>query len=154
MRHGRQLVNAAPIRYLALIVLLPWCASAQPAATPRPRIGIALEGGGALGLAQFFPGGPVRLSAYGINELRTDQYWLARLGHIHELFRLPLMLGNWVYATAAYEMAGAYGAPGSSRLPNDGSAGLVAETLPGALFVGGNLGDSEHRKVYFLPGKL
>ncbi len=106
------------------------------------------------GLPQFFLGGPGRLGAYGTNEVRTDQYWLARLGYIHELFRLPVILGNKVYLTAALEMAGAYGAPGVSRLPGDGSGGLVMETIFGPLFVGGSAGDTGHRKVYFLLGKF
>jgi NTE family protein len=108
----------------------------------------------ATGLPQFFLGGAGRLNAYGTNELRTDQYWLARLGYLHELFRLPPILGNRVYATAALEMADAYNAPGASRLPADGSGGFVMETLFGPLFLGGSFGDSGHRKVYFLLGKF
>jgi NTE family protein len=108
----------------------------------------------ATGIPQFFLGGPGRLSAYGTNELRTDQYWLARLGYVHELFRLPTLLGNKVYATAAYEVAKAYGAPDASRLPTDGSVGIVMETFLGPLAVGGSVGDSGHHKVYFLLGRF
>src|SRR6201997_3174310 len=48
-----QLEFGAPLRCLAFLVLLPWAAYAQPAAPSRPRIGIAFEGGGALGLAHI-----------------------------------------------------------------------------------------------------
>jgi len=106
------------------------------------------------GLPQFFLGGPTRLSAYGTNELRTDQYWLAKSGYIHELFRLPALMGNRVYATTVYEVAKAYGAPGASRLPMDGAAGFIMETLVGPLFIGGSYGDSGHHKVYFALGRL
>ena len=106
------------------------------------------------GLPQFFVGGPTRLSAYGTNELRTDQYWLAKAGYIHELFRLPALLGNRVYATIVYEVAKAYDAPGASGLPTDGAAGFVMETLVGPLFIGGSYGDSGHHKVYFALGKF
>jgi NTE family protein len=106
------------------------------------------------GLPQFYLGGYGRLGAYGRNELRTNQYWLARLGYVHELFRLPPILGNKVYATAAYEVAQAYGAPGASRLPTDGAVGLVIETFLGPLAFGGSVGDQGHRRVYFSLGRF
>jgi len=106
------------------------------------------------GLPQFFLGGPTRLSAYGTNELRTDQYWLAKVGYVHELFRLPALIGNRVYATVVYEVAKAYDVPTASQLPTDGAAGFVMETLIGPLFIGGSYGDSGHHKVYFALGKF
>ena len=106
------------------------------------------------GVPQFFLGGIHWLNAYGSNELRTDQYWLGRLGYVHELFTLPPLLGNKVYATAAYEVGKAYAAPGASRLPNDGAIGIVIETLFGPLSFGGSIGDSGHRKVYFSLGRF
>ena len=106
------------------------------------------------GLPQFFLGGPSQLSAYGTNELRTNQYWLARVGYIYELFNLPPIIGHKGYFTSAYEFGKAYGAPGGSRLPNDGSLGLVMETLVGPLFVGGSVGDRGHRRVYFSLGRF
>jgi NTE family protein len=106
------------------------------------------------GVQQFFLGGPGHLGAYGANELRTDQYWLARLGYVHELFQMPLLIGNKVYFTSAYELGKAYGAPGSSRLPNDAAVGLVSETFAGPLFIGGSWGDSGHRKIYFTLGRF
>jgi NTE family protein len=106
------------------------------------------------GIPQFFLGGYGRLGAYGRNELRTNQYWLGRLGYVHELFQLPPILGNKVYATASYELAKAYGAPGSSRFPNDGAVGVVIETLLGPLAVGGSIGDTGHRRIYFSLGRF
>jgi NTE family protein len=106
------------------------------------------------GIPQFFLGGPSQLSAYGTNELRTNQYWLARAGYIYELFSLPPIIGHKAYFTSAYELGKAYGAPGASRLPNDGSLGLLMETLVGPLFVGGSVGDSGHHRVYFTLGRF
>ena len=106
------------------------------------------------GIPQFFLGGPGLLNAYGTNELRTNQYWLARVGYLYELFSLPPLLGHKTYFTSAYEVGQAYRAPEASRLPNDGSLGLVAETLLGPLFVGGSVGDSGHRRVYFSLGRV
>ena len=106
------------------------------------------------GVPQFFLGGPGQLNAYGRNELRTDQYWLARVGYLYELFRLPPLVGKKAYLTSSYELGQASRAPGASRLPNDGSAGLVMETLAGPLFVGGSVGDSGHHRIYFSLGRL
>ena len=86
--------------------------------------------------------------------MRTDQYWLVRLGYIRELFRMPLLLGDKIYFTSAYELARAYGAPGASGLPNDAAVGFVTETFAGPLFIGGSWGDTGHRKIYFTLGRF
>src|SRR5277367_3609647 len=54
MGFHRQLASAGTIRHIALFLILPWCAFAeQQLVTARPKIGIAFEGGGALGLAHI-----------------------------------------------------------------------------------------------------
>src|SRR5271170_7710123 len=53
MKDQRQLTIVAPMWQVALLVLLTWCANAQQPTTPRPKIGIAFEGGGALGFAHI-----------------------------------------------------------------------------------------------------
>ena len=59
-----------------------------------------------------------------------------------------------MYATAAYEVAKAYGAPGASRLPTDGTVGVLIETILGPLAFGGGLGDSGHLRMYFSLGRF
>jgi NTE family protein len=126
----------------------------KPASVYLQASGGSTFGYHATGLPQFFLGGTDRLNAYGTNELRTDQYFLARLGYIRELFTLPPLVGNKVYLTGAYEVGKAYGVIGESRLPNDGSVGLLMDTFFGPLFVGGSYGDSGHHKVYFQLGRF
>jgi len=106
------------------------------------------------GLPQFFLGGMGRLDAYGTNELRADQYFLFRLGYLHELFRLPPIIGNKVYFTSAYELGKAYGMTAESGLPNDAAVGIVIETFLGPLGVGGSVGDTGHHKWYFRLGRF
>ena len=118
-----------------------------------------VDGGSTLGfhgtgLPQFFLGGTGRLSAYGTNELRTDQYIYGRLGYIHQLFRLPPFIGHNVYGTAALEVAKVYDAPGAPGLPADGALGLVMDTIFGPLSVGASYGDTGHYNFYFLLGKF
>jgi len=112
------------------------------------------------GLPQFFLGGPGRLSAYGTNELRTNQYFMFRLGYVHELANLPPLIGNKMYLLSTYELAKIYGLPPSSivtpssRLPNDGSVALVLDTLFGPLAIGASVGDTGHHKWYFRLGRI
>jgi NTE family protein len=112
------------------------------------------------GLPQFFLGGPWRLSAYGLNEIRTNQYFLGKIGYIRELFRLPPLIGNKAYLILDYELAKSYGvAQGSaflppSRLPTDAAAALVIDTLFGPLAIGGGYGDTGHQTWWFRLGRV
>jgi NTE family protein len=106
------------------------------------------------GLPQFFLGGPGRLSAYGMNELRGDQYFLGRIGYIHQLFPLPPLVGDKVFAIASYEIGKMYGPFVPYHLPMDGAVALVAETFLGPISFGGSIGDTGHRKVYFQIGRI
>jgi NTE family protein len=106
------------------------------------------------GLPQFFLGAPLQLSAYGLNELRGDQFYLLQGGYLHDLFTLPPFLGKRIYAIGTYELGKMYGATNESKLPNDFAAGVLAETSLGPLFVGGSVGDSGHYKWFFQLGRV
>lgn len=106
------------------------------------------------GLPQFFLGSARQFAAYGSNELRTNDYFLFRLGYEHQIYQLPSLLGKGVFATGAYEIGKVYSAPGASRLPNDFAAGLVMETILGPAFVGYSFGDAGHRKWFFQLGHV
>jgi NTE family protein len=106
------------------------------------------------GLPQFFLGGPGRLTAYGLNELRGDQYFLGQIGYLHQLFPLPPLVGDKVFAIASYEIGKMYGPFVPYHLPMDGAVALVAETFLGPISFGGSIGDTGHRKVYFKIGRI
>ena len=106
------------------------------------------------GVPQFFLGGPSRLSAYGVNELFGDQYYLFRGGYLHEIVSLPPFVGKKVYAVGSYEVGKMYGAANESKFPNDFAAGVLAETALGPFFVGGSVGDSSHHKWFFQLGRV
>src|SRR6266550_2805549 len=110
---------------------------------------LSSEGGSTLGsrntgVPQFFLGGAPRLSAYGVNELFGNQYYLFRGGYLHEIVSLPPFVGKKVYAIGSYEAGKMYGAVNESKFPNDFAAGVLAETALGPFFVGGSVGDSGH----------
>jgi len=131
----------------------------QPITTPA-SIFVTAQGGTTFGnrdtgpVPQFFLGGPLRLGAYGTNELFGNQYYLFRMGYLHDLFTLPPFLGKKIYAIGSYEFAKMYGFPQQSGFPNDINVGILAETAFGPLVIGGSLGDAGHRKWYFQLGRV
>lgn len=107
------------------------------------------------GVPLYTLGGPLRLSAYGTNEIFTNQYMLYQLGYLHQLAQLSPILGNKIYFTTFYELAKPYGTRnGISSLPMDGTAGIVIESLVGPILFAGSWGDSGHRKIFFTLGRI
>jgi NTE family protein len=127
---------------------------ARPASLFLESEGGTTFGNKATGVPQFFLGGPVRLSAYGQNEFQGNQYYLFRAGFLRDLLILPPFLGKKVYAVGAYEIGKMYGVTADSNLPNDVTAGFLAETAVGPFFIGGSVGDSGHRKWFFQLGRV
>ena len=106
------------------------------------------------GIPLFFLGAPLRLSAYGTNELFGEQYYLFRAGYIRELLTLPPFLGKKVYIVSSYEIGKMYGVRSETKFPTDVESGVVAETALGPLFIGGSVGDSGHQKWFFQLGRV
>ena len=107
----------------------------------------------------FALGGPLQLSAYGSNEIFTNQYMLFQLGYLRQIGQLPPILGNKVYFSSLYELARPYKTQNPSLngfpdLPMDVAAGMLVETLFGPVYIGGSWGDSGHRKVFFKLGRV
>jgi len=120
---------------------------------------VSAEGGSTFGVHNvsfplFFLGSPLRLSAYGTNELFGQQYYLLRAGYIHELLTLPPFLGKKVYVVSSYEAAKMYRLSPETKFPTDVETGVVAETAFGPLFIGGSVGDSGHQKWFFQLGRV
>jgi NTE family protein len=108
-----------------------------------------------LGLAGLTLGGPLRLSAYGENELLGTDYFLGQAGYLYRVARINPVFGGSIFAGGVYEIGKMYGAnPGTPSLPNDFAALVVAKTLIGPLFGGFSVGDSGHRKWYFGLGRV
>lgn len=108
-----------------------------------------------IGAPPFFLGGVGRLSAYGLNELLGNQYFLGRFGYLKKVFTLPPFVGKQVYLSGYGEIGKMYGDPfPTPKLSGDGAAGLLAETALGPVFVGGSAGDSGHYKWFFQLGRV
>ena len=107
------------------------------------------------GTPAFFLGGVGRLSAYGLNELVGNQYFLGRTGYLHKIFQLPPFIGKQVYLTGFAEVGKMYGDPfNAPKLSGDGGAGLLAETAFGPILIGGSAGDTGHHKWFFQLGRV
>lgn len=104
---------------------------------------------------QFFLGGVGRLSAYGLNELLGNQYFVGRVGYLRKIFTLPTFVGKNVYLIGYGEVGKMYDDPfGAPRLSGDGAGGLIADTAFGPIFIGGSAGDTGHHKWFFQLGRV
>jgi NTE family protein len=105
------------------------------------------------GLPLFSLGGPLRLAAYGNNEFLTNQYIYGSAGYVHNVYRLPSLLGGNIYLTAAYEVGKPYGIPSAPALPMDGVGGVLLDYAIGPLFLGGTVGEGGRRRFFFYLGR-
>ena len=108
-----------------------------------------------IGVPQFFLGGVGRLTAYGLNELLGNQYFVGRVGYLKKVFTLPPFVGRDVYVIGYGEVGKMYNDPlGAPKLSGDGAAGLLADTALGPMFIGGSVGDTGHSKWFFQLGRV
>jgi NTE family protein len=106
------------------------------------------------GVPLFTLGGPGHLSAYGTNEIFTNQYMLFEAGYLRQIGQLPPIVGDKIYLLGLSEFAKPYGTPQQSTVPMDVAGGVIVETLVGPVLVGGSWGDSGHRKFFFMLGRI
>jgi NTE family protein len=111
-------------------------------------------GYGKTGVPLYSLGGPFRLSAYGPNEILTNQYAMFRGGWMHKLVEGPPIIGSRIFLLTDFEVAKPYGVRHETRVPMDGSVGLVFETLFGPAFIGTSVGDSGHHRFFFQLGRI
>jgi NTE family protein len=103
----------------------------------------------------YFLGGVGRLSAYGLNELIGNQYFIGRTGYLHKVFTLPPFVGKQVYLTGFAEVGKMYGDPfHAPKLSGDVAGGVLAETFFGPILLGGSIGDTGHQKWFFQLGRV
>jgi NTE family protein len=103
----------------------------------------------------YFLGGVGRLSAYGLNELIGNQYFIGRTGYLHKVFTLPQFVGKQVYLTGFAEVGKMYGDPfPAPKLSGDAAGGILAETFFGPILIGGSVGDTGHQKWFFQLGRV
>jgi NTE family protein len=123
--------------------------------TPKSSAYLAVSGGSTLGyedtgIPPFSLGGGRQLSAFGENELITNQYYLFQTGYIRRLGRLPPFLGDSINLVTTYEVGKTFFLPTEPSVPMDGVVGIVIKTAIGPFEIAGAAGNGMgHRKVFF-----
>ena len=110
-------------------------------------------GGTASPLRQFLLGGPMRLSALGVNEFRGSNFYLGQAGLLWALSdenKLSFFGKFWL--AAFYEIGDAFEKKTSPF--HDVTIGLAGETLMGAAFVGAAVGEDGRAGFFFSVGRL
>lgn len=133
----------------------------QPISRPA-SVFVSLSGGSALnshpdvlGLQFFTLGGPLRLGAYGLNQLVGNQYGLLQLGYERKILGFSPFLGEGLYALVVAEAGRIFGHDnGVPAVPLDGSLALVARTVAGPVFLGTSVGNGGYRKWWFGVGRV
>jgi NTE family protein len=123
--------------------------------TPKSSAYLAVSGGSTLGyedtgIPPFSLGGGLQLSAFGENELITNQYYLFQTGFIHRLGKLPPFLGDSINLITTYEVGKTFFLPTEPSVPMDGVVGIVIKTAIGPFEIAGAAGNgTDHRKIFF-----
>jgi NTE family protein len=123
--------------------------------TTKSSAYVALSGGTTLGyedtgIPPFSLGGARQLSAFGENELITNQYYLLQTGYIRRLAKLPPFLGDSISLITTYEAGKTFFLPNEPSVPMDGVVGIVVKTAIGPFEIAGAAGNGNgHRKIFF-----
>jgi NTE family protein len=110
----------------------------------RDRIVGSLAGGTTFGddvtpPYQFTVGGLFRLGAYDPGELRGNGYATAAAGYLLSIGRLSDIVGGGLYLGSWLEVGSVFDSP-DEELKSDVTAGLIAETFLGPVFLGASVG--------------
>ena len=123
--------------------------------TPKSSAYLSVSGGTTLGyentgIPPFSLGGGSQLSAFGENELITNQYYLFQTGYIHRLAKLPPFLGDSISLITTYEAGKTFFLPNEPSVPMDGIVGIVIKTGIGPFEIAGTAGNgTDHKKIFF-----
>jgi NTE family protein len=103
----------------------------------------------------FTLGGPLRLSAYRINEFSGQRMLFGRVMYYNRVLPLPSILGSGVYVGGSLEAGAVHGR--FDGLPSrgtivSGSVFLAADTFAGPAFFGLGAGESGRWSLYLLLG--
>ena len=99
-------------------------------------------------------GGPLRLSASAIDELRGTDYFLVTPGYLRRIASLPSPLGQSIYFGGTYEAGEMRSPNGVNVFRQDVYFGVVAETPLGVITAAPAIGTDGERKFIFTLGKL
>ena len=105
-------------------------------------------------LPPFSLGGPFRMSAFGVGQLRGDRYYYGGVTAFRAFSADPTSGLNRTYLTVGLETANAFRDVSEQTPFYDGFFGITAETRIGAFVAGGALGNKGNHKFFFGLGKI
>ena len=105
-------------------------------------------------LNRFSLGGPLRLSAYRVDELHGAHYLYAAAGYLIRAARLPDLIGGNFYVGAWLEAGSAFDARQNLSWVDCASGGVVLESILGPIFAGASISRDGHRRLYVSVGRL
>ncbi|HEV2578565.1 MAG TPA: patatin-like phospholipase family protein [Acidobacteriaceae bacterium] len=98
-------------------------------------------------------GGPLRLAAQSIDQLRGTDYWLATPGYMHRIYAAKPPISGNIYIGGTFEL-GQMRAPDQATVTReDVYFGIVAETPLGVVTIGPAIGFNGDRKFMFTIGR-
>ena len=101
----------------------------------------------------FTLGGPFRLRAYDVGELRGRNYLLGSAAYLHHFGRLPDFLGGPIYLVGAVEAGGTFARLASARLRTVFSTGFVMDTILGPVSLTAGVAADGRYRVYVNVGR-
>lgn len=99
-------------------------------------------------------GGPLRLSATAIDQIRGTDYWLIAPGYLRQVFALPQPLGQHIYVGGTFEAGQMRSPDGATITREDVYFGVVAETPLGVITFAPSFGFQGQRKFVFTVGRF
>jgi hypothetical protein len=106
------------------------------------------------GIRPFTLGGPGRMSALAVDQLRGYNYYYGGFYFLRSLSERPLSLLGKTYLTLGYELGSAFDRVEDGEPFHDGLFGLTSDTPIGGFFIGASFGQNNERKLFFRLGRL
>ena len=103
---------------------------------------------------QFALGGPLRLSAYNVGERRGNHYLLASGGYLHQIARLPDLIGGPVMLGGWLDAGNAFNDWSSINPTAQASAAIIADTLICPVLAGVSVGADGASRFYLGIGRI
>jgi NTE family protein len=103
---------------------------------------------------QFTLGGPFRMPAFDRDYFRGNHFLEWQAGYLHQIARLPQLIGGRVDAIAWWDLGSAFHDFGNMQLRNAAAGGVILETLLGAMSLTGSWGEGGHGKFWFTLGRI
>jgi NTE family protein len=103
--------------------------------------------------AKFPLGGPFRLGAYNVGELRGSHYYALSGGYLRQVGRLPDFLGGPVFAGGWLENADAFDEWDAARWRTNGGVGVIMDTIVGPVLIAGSWSFDGRWRTYLGIGR-